>query len=342
MRRLAVSSAIAVVAIAGVPASAAVAAGTSWQATDLGTLGGFCCSTATGINDRGEVVGYSDAGTTPAYNHAFLWRNGRMTDLGTLGANSFATAVNNRSEVVGYSEVSSGVLHAFLWHNGRMADLGTLGGDYSAATSINDRGEIVGHRTVPGGGLHAFVWRAGVMADLGTLNGGFARAYDINNSGQIVGESSVDGMNSVPVLWQDGRLQVLDTRYGVANAINNRGEIAGYYYVGGGFVWRHGRITVLDPSPGTMFAQVNGVNDRGQVVGATDSGAFVWQDGSLTPLPNLGGSAVASASTNRAVSLAVPTPLPTAIRPPYSGLTEKATHREKGRPVGRPFSGHAG
>src|SRR5258708_20663940 len=43
---------------------------------DLGTLGS-APSAASGINNRGDVVGVSN-------NHAFLWRHGRMTDLGTL------------------------------------------------------------------------------------------------------------------------------------------------------------------------------------------------------------------------------------------------------------------
>jgi probable HAF family extracellular repeat protein len=52
--------------------------------TDLGTLPGGTISEATGINNRGDIVGWSTYGGT-SYSHAFLWTDGIMIDLGTLG-----------------------------------------------------------------------------------------------------------------------------------------------------------------------------------------------------------------------------------------------------------------
>ncbi len=64
--------------------------------TDLGTLGGTY-STACGINDRDEVVGF--AYLPNGDKHAFLYTAGTMHDLGTLGgAESFATAINGSAE----------------------------------------------------------------------------------------------------------------------------------------------------------------------------------------------------------------------------------------------------
>ena len=47
--------------------------------TDLGTLGGTF-GFAQGLNNRGQVVGFSDLSGDLA-NHAFLWDRGVLTDL---------------------------------------------------------------------------------------------------------------------------------------------------------------------------------------------------------------------------------------------------------------------
>ena len=49
---------------------------------DLGTLGGTY-SAGIYINNSGQVTGQSD--TSTGQTHVFLWSNGRMTDLPTLG-----------------------------------------------------------------------------------------------------------------------------------------------------------------------------------------------------------------------------------------------------------------
>ena len=49
---------------------------------DLGTLGGQN-SFAFGINNLGQIVGTSELES--GQSRAFLWENGEMMDLGTLG-----------------------------------------------------------------------------------------------------------------------------------------------------------------------------------------------------------------------------------------------------------------
>jgi|SRR6516164_7527744 probable HAF family extracellular repeat protein len=56
-----------------------------YEVTDLGTLGGVR-SVACGLNNRGEVTGNSSVAARP--EHAFVWRDGVITDLGILPATS--------------------------------------------------------------------------------------------------------------------------------------------------------------------------------------------------------------------------------------------------------------
>ncbi len=57
-----------------------------WQnavMSDLGTLGGTH-SNAFGVNHLGEVVGWAQRDPVSKYYHAFLCKNGQMTDLGAI------------------------------------------------------------------------------------------------------------------------------------------------------------------------------------------------------------------------------------------------------------------
>jgi probable HAF family extracellular repeat protein len=70
-------------------------------------------SEAVAVNDRGDVIGWTGS---PTAARAFLWQNGKVTYLGSLGgAHSLPVALNERGAVVGESTAANGTLRAVKW-----------------------------------------------------------------------------------------------------------------------------------------------------------------------------------------------------------------------------------
>jgi probable HAF family extracellular repeat protein len=161
-----------------------------WQhgiMTDLGTLG-FLQGMALAVSGSGLVVGSLGNVTSMSSpflegdgDRGFVWRDGVMSDLGTLGgSNTLGGAdVNEAGQVVGTSLTASGEYHAFLWQNGAMIDLGTLWG-MSRANAINNLGQVVGVSA-----SQAFLWQNGTMVRMNVP--WLSEAVDINDAGVVLG-----------------------------------------------------------------------------------------------------------------------------------------------------------
>jgi probable HAF family extracellular repeat protein len=256
-----------------------------YSVTDLGALEGPKSSYGTGINNAGQVVGYSYPSTsTYAAYHAFLYSNGQMTDLGTLGGRySRGDGINNAGQVAGWADTSAGSLHAFLYTDGQMTDLGTLGGPSSSAFAINDAGQIVGGATSTSNPYnpHAFLYTDGQMTDLGTLGGPSSSASGINNTGQIVGganTSTTYPYYSHAFLYTDGQMRDLGTlgspppyftEFSFASGINNAGQVVGTSN-SRAFVYRDGQMLnlndLIDPALRIRLTRATAINDQGQIV----------------------------------------------------------------------------
>lgn len=162
--------------------------------TDLGVLPGEggIFTVPTGINDSNEVVGFGD--NRESLDRAFLYRNGKMTDIGTLGgSHAEAYAINNAGQVVGAAGTSTGASHAFIYQNGKMTDLGIE----AIPNAIANNGVIVGQ----GGCGNAVIISGGICQNLQNLipaGSGevLERAVGINNKGQIL----VQGGNGALIL----------------------------------------------------------------------------------------------------------------------------------------------
>jgi probable HAF family extracellular repeat protein len=241
--------------------------------------GGY--SVAGGINAAGLIAGYS------TYNeleneHAVLWINGKIQDLGTLpgGGESWANAINASGQVVGASDSAKTQPNAFLWSKGKgMFDLGVLPkGFYSEALAVNKLGQVVGYSNTIGGNWHAFSWSKSTgMKDLGTLDSGNstgATANAINDSGQIVGTSSCGSSCTHAALWTSTGIQDLGTLPGssisAANGINNLGQVVGESGVA--FIWSQAAgmqdlNNLIPAGSGWTLTWAFAINDSGQITG---------------------------------------------------------------------------
>ena len=197
------------------------------QITDLGTLQGGYQSFAWGVNNKGQVVGFSTNGTPDPYSYlygqilgiptgtqtrAFLWdQHNGMQDLGTLGGpDAWASLVNEKGQVTGISLTSftpnsdNGATCAanvppqdpFVWEKSTgMVDIGSFGGTCGAPQAMNNRGQVVGGSYLAGNAVvRAFEWDKGGhprLKDLGTLGGDNSVALWVDDSGDVVGYADV-------------------------------------------------------------------------------------------------------------------------------------------------------
>jgi probable HAF family extracellular repeat protein len=292
----------------GQPAAVAVL----WEgrkAINLGTVLGGTESIAVAVNSRGQVVGFSNNDVPdalsivgfPTQTRAFLWQNGVIRDLGTLGGpDAAASFVNDRGQVAGFSYTDSNVnpstgmptIHPFLWENGKMTDLGTLGGTVAGPLFgfttgyFNNHGELVGASNLAGDVTqHPFLWTESEgMKDLGTLGGTFGYANWINDAREVVGIANTVGDQFLHAfLWKDGVMTDLETvgsdPSSEAKSINSRGQVVGASFDLStanvdlhGFLWEDGGPivdlnTLVPPGSGVTVTNAFDINDRGEIAG---------------------------------------------------------------------------
>jgi len=304
MRYLATVSAFACGAL--MMASATLSsAQSSYSITDLGVIDSNGYSLAKSVNTAGQVTG--SAGTTNTnLSEVFLYSNGAMSSLGTLGGSSgIGNAINASGQVAGYSQNASKTYRAFLSSGGSMKDIGDLGGGSAVAYGMNDLGFVVGSAVTKNGENHPFLYRNGKMIDLGTLgsknNNWWNVAQAVNNSGVVAGTSYDATGNFFGFVWKAGKMTKMGTLGGAWSqgyAINGKGQITGLAYTKNGsahaFIANCGSCPLKDL--GTITGSTStvwgfAINDAGVVVGRTTFQntyhAFVYSGGKMKDLNSL-------------------------------------------------------
>ncbi len=277
-----------------------------YDVTQLPSLGGGS-SAGFSINNRGWVTGRSNLSDNQI-RHATLWRDGELTDLGTLGTPEERNSVvrwpveNVRGLITGISQTD---------------ELDPNNEDWSCSAFFPPA-TATGHQCL------GFRWQNGEMKPLPTLGGTHGFAAGSSNTGEIVGwaENTVQDPSCVPpqvlqflpVVWRasDGSIRKLpllpgDTS-GAATAINDQGQIVGIsgtcdqaigrFTARHAVLWDQGEVTDIGNLGGVAWHTPNAINVHGDIVGfsnfsAADGGeyhprAFLWtENGGIVDLGTL-------------------------------------------------------
>ena len=279
---------------------------------DLGTLGGEV-GMAEDVNADGTVVGY--ASTADGSLHAFLSRDGTMTDLGLSGQ---GMAINDSGQVVSslMDPLPAGY-RSFLWTDGQVRELTSDMGPVYSAADIDERGRVVGEvkgaprlytgpidQSTGSPELIGALWENGRVTLLETADAMITRPVCISESGEVLGQGRVKispYANRI-LLWRAGN--IIDLGTGGAIAMNDRGQVLLEKQEGDSgsrflcYLWQAGRFTPLNDKDGTNLRAYD-INSSGIVVGQIDDRAAVWRDGRITRL-NLHSKNVVPAAINDA------------------------------------------
>jgi len=239
-----------------------------WRAgtmTEITIPGASGFHIAYAVNQLDQVVG--TVGTADVLSHAFLWRAGSTTYLGSGDTPSGAYDINEVGDIAG-SWNDGGVRRASVWLRGVRQDLPVIAGNVAVGHGIGKHRQVVGSSTVadgPSSPVHAVLWADGAVHDLGTLGGRNSTAEAI-----IVGR------------WPD---RDLATTYIVGDSQTSTGAIHA-------FVWNRGRMRDLGTLPGHVASEALDISGSGIIVGSStdrsgNTRACMWIDGSVVDLTAL-------------------------------------------------------
>lgn len=326
------------------------------QTIDVGTpaLGGN--SMGYGVNESGITAGEAED-SSPALSTTedfcgfqafgfsssptpcvpFVWQNGHMLPLPTLGGvNGSATEINSSGMIGGFAETTTVdpncpapqkyQFRPVVWSNGAVHALPTGSDAEGGVWAINDQGQMAG-ASGPCAPLnfftfayfnptHAWFWQNGVATDLGNLGGQFNNLpHGMNNLGQVVGMSDLAGdqtahafLASPGAKMQD--LGVVGTDYfSFGFGINDAGEIVGIsanadFSVVRAFIRQNATLVDLNSlvtgSNSLYLLTACFVNANGQITGIALDASGQEHAYLATPVPS---AAVSSSAVRKPITL---------------------------------------
>lgn len=223
-------------------------------------------------NSFALVLLASAVGLASASPPRFEYRVTRIAPLISSGL-----AINNAGATVGDFQFTGAGAHGFLTRGNRTVEIGGLEEfrNFSIANDINDRFQVVGTSDVAGG-TRGFIYEGGLPRDVRVFLPATTTATGINNAGYIVGSYQF-----------------------------NFGAPRGYLRAPDGSFRDIGTLRFADAA--NPFTLPEAINKRNQVVGGSGPftpgtiqvpRAFLYQDGMMRNLGNLGGVPSAALDIN--------------------------------------------
>jgi hypothetical protein len=283
------------VALAGAASASTLspANATSYSFVTLDNMHDVTFNQLLGINDEGVIAGYFGSGAAghpnKGYELLLPYGQGNYVNENFPGSvQTQVTGLNNRGVTVGFwsnTNMGVGMDANFGWVNVnghfRQADFPT-GDPASPVTDqllgVNDSDVAVGFWVDGQGNNHGYEYNINTGRYSSVVDphdkGAALQATAINDRGDIAGNIGSDGF----LLTRGGQFITLSAPGASATmalGVNDSDEVVGTYTVGSGssavmhgFTWtpQHGFTTVDDPH-GIGTTTIDGVNDRGQLVG---------------------------------------------------------------------------
>ena len=274
-----------------------------YSVTDLGNS---ATRTITGLNDAGQVVGTVYSSPASGKGYAFVYDGtpaGTVTPLGgSLDPTNYPAvrdssplAINNSGQILATDQTGSVTGtpgSSFVYSNGQTTILPV------SAQALNDQGQVVGSviPEIPVAGS-----RASALNDQGQVVGAYlydlatktiqymtatgtaaTQALAVNNSGQATG--ILFNASSHPFLYSNGKtidLGTLGGTSGYGSAINSQGDVVGTAQTASSqshaFLYSNGIMKDLGVLSGDLWSAAASINNLGQVVGTSSSGAFLYR-----------------------------------------------------------------